>query len=158
MLSSAYFMYSYFSILLLLGRRSGRYSICETIVVLFGMLVDAFDEQVELVAERVVAKSDPDVGHVGALDVVAEHALFLEVRAEPVFFDPRGKAAHEYTVARKLAHVHRAEFPHLRSDAVLFHERLFGEVKLQRIVRAQAHVQTDHVILVERIFDVVKKH
>ena len=121
-------------------------------------VLDTLNDEVELVGERVVAIGDAYVGQVGALDVVALHALLLEVGAEPVLLDPGREAAHHNAVARYLAHVHRAHLPHLCGDAVLLHERLLGEVKLQRIVRGQAQIEADRVVLVERVLDVVEEH
>lgn len=72
-----------------------------------GILVDAFDDETKLIAQRVVSKSDANIWYVRAFDVVALYAFFFEVGAEPVLFDPRRKAAHHDTIARQFAHVHR---------------------------------------------------
>lgn len=67
------------------------------------------------------------------------------------------KAAHHHTVPGQLAHVARAQLPHLRCNAVLLHERLLCEVELQRIVRTQRHAQPARQVLGQRIAMVIEE-
>lgn len=67
------------------------------------------------------------------------------------------KSTHYHTVPGQLAHVAAAEFPHLRCDAVLLHQRLFGKMELQGIIRGQGYTQTTSQILWQRIPVIVQE-
>ena len=67
------------------------------------------------------------------------------------------KSAHVNTVSGELAHVAGGEFPDLSGDAILFHERLFGEVELQRVVRGERDVEAARQIFGQRISVVVEE-
>lgn len=67
------------------------------------------------------------------------------------------KSTHDHTVPGQLAHVAAGQLPHLRRDTVLLHQRLLGEVELQRIVGAQRHAEAARQILGQRIAVVVQE-
>ena len=105
-------------------------------------LTDASEDVVQLLSESLVPVGDPDVRDVGPGHVVAPDALPLVVGTQPVLLDLVREAAGEDRVPGQLAHVAAGEFPDLGRDAVLLHQRLLGEVELERVIRGQRDVQT----------------
>lgn len=52
------------------------------------------------------------------------------------------EAGDEDGVTGEFAHIGEAEFPDLRGDAVLLHQRLLGKVELEGVVCGKADVQS----------------
>mmetsp|Transcript_12255 Transcript_12255/g.51590 ORF Transcript_12255/g.51590 Transcript_12255/m.51590 type:complete len:756 (-) Transcript_12255:852-3119(-) len=94
-----------------------------------------------LVAPGVVAIAHAQAWHVRLVNVVACHAGKPVLVAHPVLLALVRETRHEHRVARHLAHITRRELPNLGGHTVLLDERLFGEVDLQRVVRAQRNEQ-----------------
>lgn len=46
------------------------------------------------------------------------------------------KSTHQYTVSGKLTHVTGAQFPHLSSNAVLFHQWLLKKIHADNYIKA----------------------
>ena len=113
-------------------------------------LTDASEDVVQLLSESLVPVGDPDVRDVGPGHVVAPDPFPLVVGTQPVLLDLVREAAGEDRVPGQLAHVAAGEFPDLGRDAVLLHQRLLGEVELERIVRGEGDVETSGKIIGQR--------
>ena len=61
-----------------------------------------------------------------------------------------GEPAGDDGVSGELAHVAAGELPDLGRDAVLLHQRLLGEVELQRVVRGQRDVEAARQVVRQR--------
>ena len=68
-----------------------------------------------------------------------------------------GEPAHVDAVSGQLAHVTRGEFPDLSGDAVLFHQRLFGEVELKRVVGGEGDVEAPREILGQGVAVIIEE-
>lgn len=97
--------------------------------VLHLLLVVHLEDVGQLVQQRLVPERDAYVRHVRARNVVAGDALARIVRPEPVLLHLVRKARHQHAVPGELAHVARAELPHLGRNAVLLHQRFLFQEK-----------------------------
>ena len=61
-----------------------------------------------------------------------------------------GEPAGDDGVPGELAHVAAGELPDLGRDAVLLHQRLLGEVELERVVRGQRDVEAARQVVRQR--------
>ena len=99
----------------------------------------------QLIHQRLVSEGHPDVGDVGSLHVVTGDAREMIVGPEPVLLGVIRETRLEDGVTGDLTEVTTkmiirtgkmmivrlpGEFPDLGSNAVLFHQRFLGEVKL----------------------------
>jgi len=67
------------------------------------------------------------------------------------------KATHEHTISRQLTHVTCTQFPYLCRNAVLLHERLLCEMKLEWIISTQTNTETTSQVLGQWIPIIVQK-
>lgn len=111
----------------------------------------------ELVDHGLAPEGDPNVGDIGAGDVVPFDSVLVVVRPEPVLLGPVGEAAHDNAVPGQLAHVAGAQLPDLGGDTVLLHQRLLGEVELERVVGTQRHAQPAGQVLRQWVSMVVEE-
>ena len=87
---------------------------------------------------------DPDVRHIGSGGVITSHTLPQMVWSQPTVLGVTREATLLHRVPGQLTHVTAGQFPHLSCNAVLLHQRLLGEVELERIIRGQRNIETSH--------------
>mmetsp|Transcript_409 Transcript_409/g.993 ORF Transcript_409/g.993 Transcript_409/m.993 type:complete len:287 (+) Transcript_409:288-1148(+) len=109
-------------------------------------IVHGVEDQLHLV--RVALETVIKAGgrHIGLQNVVDRGVR----RANPGSFHVAGEPALQHAVSGQFAQIRGRKTEELLRQGVLLHEGLLGLVEHQRVVRAQAHVQTADEEIVER--------
>lgn len=115
---------------------------------LFHILIDeVFVKDVgQFIDQCLITVANSDVWHICSGDIITGHALTCIIWSKPMMFHLKmcfkiqiifyvlsilkcfcsyrvWKTTHENTVSSQFAHIARAEFPYLSSNAVFFHQR-----------------------------------